>query len=72
MPPLTFEKALKKGTPGKMHLLLGNGFSRACRDDIFAYDSRSLTALPRAGRTRGGETSRASGHTRPAPGARVR
>ena len=22
---------------GKVHALLGNGFSRACRDDIFAY-----------------------------------
>ena len=24
---------------GKKHLLLGNGFSRACRDDIFSYDA---------------------------------
>lgn len=25
--------------PGKKHLMLGNGFSRACRNDIFSYDS---------------------------------
>lgn len=35
---ISFDKALK-GVPGdkKPHLLLGNGFSRACRDDIFSY-----------------------------------
>ena len=35
---LTFQTALKQaaGTP---HLLLGNGFSRACRNDLFAYDA---------------------------------
>jgi hypothetical protein len=34
----TFEAALKKA-PGKRHLLLGNGFSRAYRDDVFSYSS---------------------------------
>ncbi len=39
MEVLSFEEALKiAGAIGtKKHLLLGNGFSRACRDDIFAY-----------------------------------
>jgi len=35
---ITFEEALAK-SEGKKHLLLGNGFSRACRDDIFAYSA---------------------------------
>jgi hypothetical protein len=36
----TFSEALNavKGDK-KPHLLLGNGFSRACRDDIFAYEA---------------------------------
>lgn len=35
----TFEQALDRATDqGKKHILLGNGFSRACRNDIFAYD----------------------------------
>jgi hypothetical protein len=39
MPPIiTFEEALAQAE-GKKHLLLGNGFSRACRDDIFAYSA---------------------------------
>ena len=35
----TFERALPRvSREGKKpHLLLGNGFGRACRDDIFAY-----------------------------------
>ena len=34
---LTFEQALARVRAGKVpHLLLGNGFSRACREDIFA------------------------------------
>ena len=35
---VTFQTALKqaKGTP---HLLLGNGFSRACRNELFNYDA---------------------------------
>lgn len=35
----SFAQALEKGSEGdkKPHLLLGNGFSRACKDDIFAY-----------------------------------
>lgn len=36
---LTFEKALGQVRGKKPHLLLGNGFSRACRDDIFSYES---------------------------------
>lgn len=36
---LTFEEALKQANGGKRHLLLGNGFSRACRNDLFAYDA---------------------------------
>jgi hypothetical protein len=35
---LTFEAALKRAE-GKRHLLLGNGFSRAWRDDVFSYSS---------------------------------
>ena len=36
---LTFDQALKQTEGHKRHLLLGNGFSRACRDDLFAYDA---------------------------------
>lgn len=36
---LTFDEALKLGEAGKKHVLLGNGFSRACRNDLFAYDA---------------------------------
>lgn len=36
----SFQKALGQLRGDKLpHLLLGNGFSRACRDDIFSYDS---------------------------------
>ena len=35
---LTFEDALDR-VSGAPHLLLGNGFSRACRNDLFAYDA---------------------------------
>jgi len=38
MKVLTFDSALKQAK-GKRHLLLGNGFSRACRDDVFSYSS---------------------------------
>jgi hypothetical protein len=35
---ISFNSALQRVQDGKVpHLLLGNGFSRACRDDIFAY-----------------------------------
>lgn len=35
---ITFENALEiSSSQSKKHLLLGNGFSRACRDDIFSY-----------------------------------
>jgi len=35
---LSFEDALDRASgESKQHVLLGNGFSRACRDDIFAY-----------------------------------
>ena len=37
---LTFDQALRKAESyGKRHLLLGNGFSIACKPDIFAYGS---------------------------------
>ncbi|MEP7009114.1 MAG: DUF4917 family protein [Acidobacteriota bacterium] len=37
---LSFSEALSQVPSSKgPHLLLGNGFSRACRNDIFAYDS---------------------------------
>lgn len=37
---LTFHQALQKAEAyGKKHLLLGNGFSIACKPDIFAYGS---------------------------------
>lgn len=37
---LSFSEALKvSATTSKRHLLLGNGFSIACRSDIFRYDS---------------------------------
>ncbi|KUJ78767.1 hypothetical protein AVO45_19135 [Ruegeria marisrubri] len=37
---LDFEQALRKSDAyGKRHLLLGNGFSIACKPDIFAYGS---------------------------------
>lgn len=35
---LSFEQALKKAGDQR-RLMLGNGFSRACRDDIFSYSS---------------------------------
>ena len=35
---LTLEAALDRAS-GTSRLLLGNGFSRACRDDLFAYDA---------------------------------
>jgi hypothetical protein len=35
---MSFDEALKRGT-GRRHVLLGNGFSRALKDDIFAYDA---------------------------------
>ncbi len=35
---IAFEEALAQAE-GNKHLLLGNGFSRACRDDIFAYEA---------------------------------
>jgi len=38
MKVLTFDSALKQAK-GKKHLLLGNGFSRAWRDDVFSYSS---------------------------------
>ncbi len=36
---LTFDQALGKSSGAKRHVLLGNGFSRACRNDLFAYDA---------------------------------
>ena len=36
---LSFQDALEVTGNGRRHLLLGNGFSRACRNDLFAYDA---------------------------------
>ncbi len=36
---LKFDDALNQSKGGKRHVLLGNGFSRACRNDLFAYDA---------------------------------
>ena len=37
---ITFEKAMSLVPDAtKRHILLGNGFSRACREDIFSYDA---------------------------------
>jgi hypothetical protein len=36
---LSFQAALRRVPEGRCRLLLGNGFSRACRNDIFAYDA---------------------------------
>lgn len=51
---LTFEQALDATADlNKRRVLLGNGFSRACRDDIFAYNAlferaQDMTPLSRA------------------------
>jgi hypothetical protein len=51
---ITFQESLAHAE-GNKHLLLGNGFSRACRDDIFAYDAlfqrADFSALPRTARS---------------------
>ncbi len=52
---LTFREAVAQAESGKnKHVLLGNGFSRACRNDIFAYDAlfkrADFTKLPFAQR----------------------
>lgn len=36
---ITFQDALKKASGYKKHLLLGNGFSIACKPDIFTYQT---------------------------------
>lgn len=36
---MSFEEVLSIASSGKKHVLLGNGFSIACRRDIFSYDS---------------------------------
>ena len=37
---LTFQQAIERSNSAShRHIFLGNGFSRACRDDIFAYDA---------------------------------
>ena len=43
---LTFQDSLNQ-TPGTRHLLLGNGFSRACRNELFAYDALFARAKDR-------------------------
>lgn len=50
---LNFQEAIAEAEPGKSkHVFLGNGFSRACRNDIFAYDAlfkrADFTRLPLA------------------------
>ena len=50
---LDFTEALQKADATKpRHVLLGNGFSRACRNDIFAYEAlfsrADFRAVPRA------------------------
>lgn len=49
---ITFEEALRQAENQRKHVLLGNGFSRACRNDIFAYealfDRADFRAVPRA------------------------
>jgi Domain of unknown function (DUF4917) len=50
---IPFEEALQRTEEGKKkHVLLGNGFSRACRNDIFAYealfDRADFTGIPLA------------------------
>jgi hypothetical protein len=49
---ITFEEAIATASKGNKHALLGNGFSRACRNDIFAYDAlfkrADFTKLPNA------------------------
>lgn len=39
MPILSFEQALQEAEESKKHVLLGNGFSIACKPDIFTYGS---------------------------------
>lgn len=41
---LTFDKAIKAAGGKKPHILLGNGFSRACLDKTFSYDAIYLEA----------------------------
>jgi Domain of unknown function (DUF4917) len=51
---LNFEDALQRAENRHKHVLLGNGFSRACRNDIFAYealfDRADFTNIPLARR----------------------
>lgn len=35
----SFQEIITTHQDGKIHAMLGNGFSRACRDDIFSYDA---------------------------------
>lgn len=48
---LTFEEALEETQHGKRHVLLGNGFSRACRNELFAYDALFAQAQNTLSRT---------------------
>lgn len=36
---ITFQEAIEQSDRKKRKVLLGNGFSRACKDDIFSYES---------------------------------
>jgi hypothetical protein len=44
---ISYHTALELSARGKRHLMLGNGFSRACRNDLFAYDALFLQAETR-------------------------
>lgn len=41
---ISFADAIKQSSEGKRRILLGNGFSRACRNDLFAYDALYVKA----------------------------
>ena len=41
---LTLQQALEDSGSNALHLLLGNGFSRAYRNDLFAYDALFIEA----------------------------
>src|SRR5437870_2151924 len=49
---ITFDEALERSDHGNRHVLLGNGFSIACRPDIFVYgklfEQANFDDLPRA------------------------
>lgn len=45
MPALmSFDEVIAHAQGNKLHVLLGNGFSRACRNDLFSYTALLDTA----------------------------